>query len=234
MEKKRQYPQQGFAMTCRSYAEYSGMFDLREQSLQGVKILDAAGGASSFTAEVRALGADAYAADPLYAYAPGQLAERGREEIRESAGKLAVLADLYDWSFYGSLENHQRVRLEALGRFLQDYEANVRNGRYVEAALPDLPFADGEFDLVLCSHFLFLYREQLGEAFHRMALKELLRVCRKGGSVRIYPLVDLSFGEFPGLSEWTAELEAAGVRMNRVPARLRFLPGSSEFLLLEK
>ncbi len=46
--------------------------------------------------------------------------------------------------------------------FLADYRAGRQEGRYVDAALPALPFDDLAFDLALCSHLLFLYTTQLG------------------------------------------------------------------------
>ena len=53
-----------------------------------------------------------------------------------------------------------------MNEFLRDYPAGLTEGRYLNAGLPDLPFADSSFDSALCSHFLFLYTRQLGEAFH--------------------------------------------------------------------
>ena len=61
-------------------------------------------------------------------------------------------------------------------------------GRYVTASLPGLPFKDGQFDLALVSHLLFLYSEQLDFDFHLAAIKELLRVANE---VRIFPLLTL-------------------------------------------
>ena len=72
--------------------------------------------------------------------------------------------------------------------FLGDYDAGRSGGRYVDAELPSLPFADGGFDVALCSHFLFLYTKQLSGEFHLAAARELCRVARE---VRIFPLVAL-------------------------------------------
>ena len=72
--------------------------------------------------------------------------------------------------------------------FLADYDQGRRQGRYVEAELPTLPFADAAFDLALCSHFLFLYTDQLSESFHVRAIMEM---CRVATEVRVFPLVAL-------------------------------------------
>src|SRR5215469_1021562 len=71
-----------------------------------------------------------------------------------------------------------------------DYPAGKAEGRYVDAQLPTLPFADQSFDHALCSHFLFLflYSAQLGEKFHRAAMLEMCRIARES---RVFPLLAL-------------------------------------------
>jgi hypothetical protein len=71
---------------------------------------------------------------------------------------------------------------------LQFFADGKADGRYVTAELPLLPFEDRSFDLAICSHFLFLYSQQLGEAFHHTAIKELCRIAKE---VRIFPLLAL-------------------------------------------
>ena len=73
-------------------------------------------------------------------------------------------------------------------RFLADYRQAEPFGRYIAAELPQLPFADGVFDLAVCSHFLFLYSQHLSEDFHVASLAELCRVARE---VRVFPLLEL-------------------------------------------
>jgi len=54
--------------------------------------------------------------------------------------------------------------------------------------LPQIPFRDREFDIAVCSHFLFLYSEQLSEEFHLRSLREL---CRVAAETRVFPLLGL-------------------------------------------
>jgi hypothetical protein len=61
--------------------------------------------------------------------------------------------------------------------------------RYVPVTLPSLPFKDGEFDILLSAHFLFMYADRLDYEFHINTLNELLRVTKE--EIRIFPLVDL-------------------------------------------
>src|SRR4030095_9977570 len=92
------------------------------------------------------------------------------------------------WDSIQSVDELGRVRMAAMQEFLDDFTDGKAEGRYVEAELPALPFADSSFDLAVCSHLLFLYSSQLGEAFHQQAVQELCRVARE---VRIFPLLAL-------------------------------------------
>jgi ubiquinone/menaquinone biosynthesis C-methylase UbiE len=81
--------------------------------------------------------------------------------------------------------------------FLDDFEKGKIEKRYVAAELPELPFSGREFDLALCSHFLFFYSQNLSFDFHIDAVRELCRVARE---VRIFPLVDFNGTLSPYLS----------------------------------
>ncbi len=58
-----------------------------------------------------------------------------------------------------------------MNEFLSDFKQHHATERYVTGALPDLPFADHAFALVLCSHCLFSYAAQLDEEFQLLILK---------------------------------------------------------------
>jgi ubiquinone/menaquinone biosynthesis C-methylase UbiE len=103
-----------------------------------------------------------------------------------------------------------------LNDFLDDYPAGRAHGRYIDAELPDLPFSDLSFDIALCSHFLFLYTTQLGDSFHRRAIREMCRVARE---VRIFPLLALGAVPSPLVEPMAAEFGglASTYRSNRFP-----------------
>ncbi len=230
------YEQAGTAMTCRSYAEYAAMFDLVEDSaaLQG-PVLDVAGGASSFTAQLCDAGVDAVAADPRYALPPEQMLREAEEEIRTSTAKLEAVQEHFEWSYYGTLQHHERMRQESLKRFIRHYRFAARTEVYLPASLPNLPFADNRFALVVCSHFLFLYGDPFTVEFHEQALRELIRVCRSGGEVHVYPLISLPhFHAYPGLDELLERLLQDEVEVSRVRSRLPFILGSETQLVLRK
>jgi hypothetical protein len=94
-----------------------------------------------------------------------------------------------------------------MGDFLGDYDQGKREGRYVPAQLPDLPFASGSFEIALCSHFLFFYADTLSAAFHRQAVDELCRVARE---VRIFPLLTYNAEPCLLVDSITADLKQAG------------------------
>ncbi|WP_199622131.1 methyltransferase domain-containing protein [Paenibacillus alkalitolerans] len=232
------YPQEGVAVTCRSFREYAAMFSLDETELrEGGPVLDAAAGASSFAAELRARGIEANAADPRYAISPDALYEESLEEIGVSTAKLARLKDRFDWTFYGGIDAHRANREQSLERFIADYRALRERGDesiYVPASLPNLPFSDGTFSLVLCSHFLFLYEEQFDASFHLEAVRELYRVVRPGGELRIYPICNLRFERYSAMPSIIEDAAARGARVETVRSHLPFIPGSSELLRMAK
>jgi SAM-dependent methyltransferase len=233
---ERKYEQVGTALTCRSFEEYARMFAFGRPPEPPCAVLDAAAGASSFTAEAARRGLAAVAVDPRYGLPEDVLYEEARTEIDVSTAKLDGLRDLFDFSYYGSLENHRAGREASLEQFIADFAADRREGggRYVAGELPHLPFDDERFDLVLCSHFLFLYGEHFDYDFHEQAVLELLRVLRPGGEARIYPLVTLSFREYPHLDRLTDRVREAGCEVEFPESRLPFIPGSHRLMTIRK
>jgi len=209
------------------------MFALEESRLSEGSVLDVAGGASSFVARLREMGLRAMAADPFYEGDRETILAAAAKEVEVSSSKIKSMKDVYDWSYYGSPERHQALREESLGRFAADFRSEDAGSRYVAASLPNLPFADGEFSTVVCSHFLFLYGDRFDEAFHRSSLEEMLRVTQSGGEVRIYPLVDLNWKICPYIQNIMAWVNPAA-DAELVPSRLPFIPKPSPVLVLRK
>jgi hypothetical protein len=172
-------------VSARSFREYEAMFALPVDRLSG-PVLDCPGGGSGFVAEAARRGVDAYAADPAYARPVDELAALVLREPARGTAHTVAGTDRYRWDFYGSPVEHTRIRAESARCFVDDLRAH--QDRYVPAALPSLPFADGQFRLVLSSHFLFTYADRFDAAFHLAAVVELCRVAH--AEVRIFPLLD--------------------------------------------
>jgi len=100
-------------------------------------------------------------------------------------------------------------------------------GRYLVAALPKLPFNNGEFDLALCSHLLFLYSAQLSADFHLASMLEMLRVAQE---VRVFPLLDLDLQRSVHLDPVIAELRSANFYAEIVDVPYIFQKGGGQML----
>ncbi len=139
----------------RSYDEYCRMFALTSADLQS-HILGCADGPASFNAISTLRGGSVVSCDPLYAFAAPQIRRRIAETALDILEQTRRNHNEFVWTSIQSLDELQRVRMDAMEQFLADYETGKSQGRYIDAGLPELPFADHSFDLALCSHFLFL------------------------------------------------------------------------------
>jgi SAM-dependent methyltransferase len=209
------------------------MFKLVETVWKQGPVLDVAGGASSFTAQLNAKGISAFAVDPFYAGLTEDVIATASQEIDTSSAKITANAGSYDWSFYVSPELHRQRRVQSLALFAEDFRRKDAGSRYYPASLPNLPFESNTFELVVCSHFLFLYADSFGEAFHAAAIAELVRVLKPGGELRIYPLVTLKWEECPFTPSLLIELQGQ-VEAEYITTGLPFVPVPSSLLRLVK
>lgn len=171
----------------RSFDEYCRMFSLTENDRAG-RILGCADGPASFNTEATPRGIRVVSCDPIYAFSASEIKSRIAATSGDIIEQTRQNRHEFVWTAIASPEELLDVRMQAMELFLADYDAGKAEGRYVTAELPSLPFNDRAFDLALCSHFLFLYSQQLGEAFHHAAIQELCRVAKE---VRIFPLLAL-------------------------------------------
>ena len=213
-----------YLVSARSFDEYRAMFALTDADLSG-SVLDCPGGGSGFTAGAAARGCAVVAVDPVYAHPHELLTARLRDELDRGRIWASTHADRYVWDFYGGVDGHTRTRAVAAREFLADRAAHPE--RYRAAALPDLPFSDASFDLVLSSHLLFTYADRLDVAFHRAALRELVRVCRR--EVRVFPLLDQNGRATPELID---DIAAQGISHEIRPVPYEFQRGGDRMLVL--
>lgn len=150
----------------RSFDEYQRMFDLSDEDLNR-KILGCADGPASFNAEMHRRGHRVISCDPLYQLNRDQIKKRIDDTYEHVIGQTRRNQEKFVWDLIASPEELGRVRLQAMDKFLGDYERGQEDGRYVPAELPTLPFPTNSFDLALSSHFLFLYSDTFSLEFHQ-------------------------------------------------------------------
>jgi hypothetical protein len=213
----------------RSFQEYVRIFRLCEADLDG-RILGCGDGPASFNAGMHRAGRRAISCDPIYAFQPDQVQGRIEATYRTVLEQTRRHREDYVWDVIPSVENLGRVRMAAMREFLADYRTCRHEGRYVAAALPELPFVDRSFDLALCSHLLFLYTEHLNEDFHVRSVLELGRVARE---VRIYPMLDLLAGLSVHVPAVRRACQAVGWRVTVEQVPYEFQRGANEMMRIQ-
>jgi hypothetical protein len=212
----------------RSLDEYVKMFNLSDADLQRT-ILGIADGPASFNAEATQRGCTITSIDPLYQFSGAEIRHRFDAVLDNIIQQVASTPNDWVWSYHSSPEALRKSRVATMDRFLADYERGRQDNRYQVGELPLLNLPDQQFDLTLCSHLLFLYSDQLGEAFHRQAVIELLRVSRE---VRIFPLTTLMIGRSPYVAPLTTELEAMGYQVSIIKSGYEFQKGGNEMMVI--
>jgi len=214
----------------RSFEEYSAMFAITDADMAG-RVLGCGDGPASFNAEATRRGASVVSCDPIYRFGGAELEARIADTYEQVIDQTRQNQHEFVWEAITSVEELGRVRMAAMQVFLDDYQAGVVAGRYVDAELPSLPFRDGEFDLALCSHFLFLYSRQLDEAFHQASLRELCRVARE---VRVFPLLALGGAVSPHVEGSVELLRAAGYSVSIERVSYEFQRGGNQVLRIRR
>ncbi len=172
----------------RSLTEYIEMFHLTPGVLSG-QILDCAAGPASFNAEMTRQGYQVVSCDPVYQFSASEIRQRILDTYQTIVEGTRQHHTAYVWDRITSPQQLGQVRMAAMEQFLLDFPSGCGVGRYQVAQLPQLPYQTEEFDLALCSHFLFTYSEHFSASFHLNSILELRRVAKE---VRIFPLLTLS------------------------------------------
>jgi hypothetical protein len=209
----------------RTFDEYRQYFLLQPEALRGKRVLDVAGGVSSFCTEANDRGILATSVDPIYSLSPEEISVRSGPDLDKVIAGVRGLPT-YRWTAYRNPEHVRELRQQALAKFLEDFPKHPQ--RYRTGALPRLPFGDKEFDLTLVSYLLFAYDAKFTYEFHRDGLIELMRVT--AGETRIYPTV--TFEAEPSTYVTRLENDPACERFHFeiVPTNFEFLVGSNRFL----
>lgn len=212
----------------RTFAEYVAMFALTDADYRK-GILGCSDGPASFNIEAKELGIGVISTDPIYRFSASDIRARVDETAPVIAKQLKDNTGEFVWRHFRDADAVVDARLEAMRRFLADYPAGAREGRYIDASLPTLPFRDQQFDLALCSHFLFLYSQQHDLEFHLAAIDEL---CRVATEVRIFPLMEMGSVQSRHLEDVVAHLRSDGHAVDRVKVGYEFQRGADEMLCI--
>lgn len=186
--------------------EYRHLFSLTDADLDR-RIISVADGPASFNAEMTSVGKRVVSTDPIYALPATQIEQRFNEVVDDIINQMQSTPGDWVWTYHRSADELRSRRTDALRHFMADFEDGKRQGRYLAASLPSLPFADHSFELALCSNFLFLYSEHLDEDFHLCSIREMLRLAPE---VRVFPLITLMLDPSPYLQPVIERLHCDG------------------------
>ena len=213
----------------RSFDEYLDMFNLSEDDLAR-DIVSVGDGPASFNTRMYQRKTPIISVDPIYRYSEAELRQRIQETYEDVIAQARQNRDKFVWTRFSSIDELAEIRKQAMDEFCRDFENGKQQGRYIDALLPNLPFSDQHFDLVISAHLLFLYSANRDLEFHLDAVRELLRI---GTEVRIFPIVDVNSNPSPFLSPVMDELEKDGIAcsVERVP--YHFQKTGNEMLRLE-
>jgi hypothetical protein len=213
----------------RALAEYERFFDLNLGQLKGRTVLDCPSGASSFCAEAARQGIRVVAVDPFFSTPADQLRAIGEADIDHVMAEVARTPNHYA-AGQASHPELRSARRRSLHLLCDDFASPAASGRYVSALLPHLPFADGQFDLVLSGHFLFIYDDRFDYDFHLAAIRELARV--SSGEVRVFPPRGMNRAPYPHLDRLRRELARHGIDSDVRRVDFEAVTGWNELLVL--
>ena len=171
----------------RSFEEYASMFSLTDKDLNS-KILGCSDGPASFNVQMKRNRQVCISVDPIFQFTAEEIKKRIDESFDEVLSQTRKNENEFIWQNINSVEELGKIRKNAMHQFLADFELGKKENRYIAGELPKLNFKNQQFDLSLCSHFLFLYSKQFSLNFHISSIKELCRVAKEA---RIFPILEL-------------------------------------------
>jgi len=211
----------------RSFAEYQAMFKLTNTDLQQ-NILGCGDGPAAFNKELTQRGGQIISIDPIYEFSASQIKNRINAVYDEVLSQVENNKTNFVWKNIKSVDELGQIRMQAMNDFLTDYDDGKQQGRYLSGSLPKLDFSDHQFDLALCSHFLFLYSDHFTLEQH---IKSVLELCRVAKEVRIYPLVSLDGKGSPHLDLVIDKLNEYNIETQLQPVDYQFQQGATKMLV---
>ena len=214
----------------RSKTEYELMFALTESD-RLKSIVGIGDGPASFNAEMTAAGYQVTSIDPIYQFTGLEIKSRFDACVDTIIEQVRNTPNNWVWSYHKSPEDLRANRERAISLFLEDYDRGKIEGRYLNAELPKLDFQDKQFQLALCSHFLFLYSEHLSFEFHLESIREL---CRIAEEVRIFPLLNLAQARSPYIDEVCSILAKVGISSEIIQVPYELQKGGNQAIIFRQ
>ena len=214
----------------RSKAEYELMFALTESDRQK-SIIGIGDGPASFNAEMTAASYQVVSIDPIYQFTTDEIKSRFDACVDNIIEQVRNTLNNWIWSYHQSPEDLRANREKAIAIFLKDYDRGKVEGRYINAELPKLDFIDHQFQLALCSHFLFLYSEHLSFDFHLDSIREL---CRIAEEVRVFPLLTLAQARSPYINEICNTLDKEGISSEVIQVPYELQKGGNQAIIFRQ
>lgn len=165
--------------------------------------------------------------DPIYQCTGEEIRARIDTTYSLIMEQLKSNIDDFIWEQIKSPEHLGQIRMAAMSQFLSDFDKGKKENRYLAYRLPELPFEDRFFDLALCSHFLFLYPNQLSINFIIESISEMIRVARE---VRIFPLLKLNGQTYPRIGIVYDWIEQSDHRYKVEKVNYEFQRGGNQML----
>ena len=211
----------------RNYDEYVRMFDLQPDDLRK-RIIGCGDGPASFNTIANQQGGHVTSVDPIYAFSKAEIEARIEATYATVISQTEKNKEKFRWDQIGSVAALGAIRMQAMQTFLASYEVGKQQQVYIAGSLPILPFPAGVFDLALCSHFLFLYSDNLTYEFHVESIYEMLRIATE---VRIFPLLNVNAERSPYLDPVLKEFQSKSVEIRIV--NYEFQIGGNEVLIIK-
>ncbi|MFT6916567.1 MAG: hypothetical protein ACJAWL_002907 [Motiliproteus sp.] len=211
----------------RSFEEYRSIFGLTDKDLNK-RLLGCGDGPACFNSELTRRGGKMLSVDPIYQFSGEQIRSRIDEVYPQIMAQMELNAANYLWESITDVAELGRVRMAAMQQFLADFDAGLEAGRYRCAALPALPFEGQQFELALCSHFLFLYSDHFDLQEH---IQGMIELCRVATEVRVYPLLSLDGKPSKHVSAVREALTDAGIQTSLQTVDYQFQKGATEMLV---
>ena len=227
---KIEYTLQSIVPWGRTLGEYRAMFLLTKQDLQQ-KILGCGDGPSSFNFEATKLNGNITSIDPIYQFTKDEIQKRIDETSSVVSKQLRENQNDFVWKNIQSVDELINIRLTAMSDFINDYENGKNEKRYIHQELPKLSFQDDSFDLVLSSHFLFLYSEHFDLQFHIDSILEMCRISKD--EIKIFPLLDLQNQKSKYLEPVLEVLKNKGFETKVIKTNYEFQKGANELLSIK-